>query len=174
MLLAEARKAVAPHLPAPDLDVQYIQANLSDPDWTEALPQSNFNGLLAFAALHHIPGSEVRLALLTQLRGLLPTGGLFIHSEWQFMNSPRWQKRILPWSKVKLADADLDPRRYPPRLAATSSPDRWNKSGLRYVHHFNRAELTDLATASGFNIQTEFESDGKEGNLGLYQIWQAV
>jgi SAM-dependent methyltransferase len=173
VLLAEARRAVAPHLPAPGLEVQYVQADLGDPGWTESLPQAQFDGLLAFAALHHIPGSQARLALLKQVRSLLPAGGLFIHSEWQFMNSPRWQKRILPWSKVDLSDADLDPGdtlldwRH-------SLPGQMEQVGLRYVHHFTRTELTELAASSGFTIHSEFESDGKEGNLGLYQVWQAV
>jgi tRNA (uracil-5-)-methyltransferase TRM9 len=173
VLLAEARKAVAPHLPAPGLDVQYLQADLGDPNWTEVLLQAHYDGLLAFAALHHIPGSEARLALLKQIRSLLPTGGLFIHSEWQFMNSPRWQKRILPWSKVDIADTDLDPG---DTLLDWRHilPGQVEQIGLRYVHHFNRPELADLAANSGFNIHAEFESDGKEGNLGLYQVWQAV
>ncbi len=150
VLLEEARKAVAPLLPAPGLDVKYLQADLGDPHWTEALPRTAFDGLLAFAALHHIPDSQARLALLKQVRGLLPTGGLFIHSEWQFMNSPRWRKRILPWSKVNLADADLDPG---DTLLDWRHilPGQVEQVGLRYVHHFNRAELTELAANSGFD-----------------------
>lgn len=173
VLLEEARSAVAPQLPIPGLDVSYVQADLGDPRWTETLPHTAFDGLLAFAALHHIPDSQARLALLKQIRSLLSTGSIFIHSEWQFMNSPRWLKRILPWSKVDLNDADLDPG---DTLLDWRHilPGQVEQVGLRYVHHFNREELADLAANSGFEIQTEFESDGKEGNLGLYQIWQAV
>ena len=89
------------------------------------------------------------------------------------MNSPRWRKRILPWSKVNLADADLDPG---DTLLDWRHilPGQVEQVGLRYVHHLNRAELTNLAANSGFDIQMEFESDGKEGNLALYQIWRAI
>lgn len=173
VLLAEARKTIAPHLPAPGLDMQYLQADLGDPHWTENLPRTQFDGVLAFAALHHIPGSQARMALLQEVRRLLQPGGLFIHSEWQFMNSKRWQKRVLPWSTVGLTEEAVEPGdtlldwRH-------SLPGQQERVGLRYVHLFSRRELTELAAGSGFSLQTEFESDGKEGNLGLYQVWRAI
>jgi tRNA (uracil-5-)-methyltransferase TRM9 len=43
--------------------------------------------------------------------------------------------------------------------------------GLRYVHIFSESELSDLAATSGFDVSEKFYSDGKEGNLGLYQTW---
>ena len=43
--------------------------------------------------------------------------------------------------------------------------------GLRYVHIFNANELAGLAEQSGFRVVDQFYSDGKEGNLGLYQTW---
>ncbi len=47
-------------------------------------------------------------------------------------------------------------------------------NGLRYVHHFDQKELDELARASNFQIVDMFSSDGKEGNLGLYQAWKPV
>jgi hypothetical protein len=44
--------------------------------------------------------------------------------------------------------------------------------GLRYVHLFGRAELADLASAGGFELDEEFVSDGEGGKLGLYQSWK--
>jgi len=173
VLLAEARKAVAQHLPAPDLTVTYHQVDLGNHRWTAALPDKQYDGIFAFAALHHIPDTAARLALLRQVRSLLSPGGTFIHSEWQFMNSPRWRKRILPWSTADIPEDDLDPG---DTLLDWRHilPGQKEQVGLRYVHHFNRAELANLAANSGFDIQMEFDSDGKEGNLALYQIWQAV
>ncbi|MGB9586464.1 MAG: class I SAM-dependent methyltransferase, partial [Anaerolineales bacterium] len=49
----------------------------------------------------------------------------------------------------------------------------WREGGLgfRYVHHFTKEELKRLAEETGFEIIQSFYSDGKEGNLGLYQVW---
>jgi len=46
--------------------------------------------------------------------------------------------------------------------------------GLRYVHLFTREELADLASQTGFSIESEFESDGEGGRLGLYQAWRKI
>lgn len=173
VLLAEARQTVAPYLPLPGLDVQYQQADLGDPHWVDALPLPLFDGVLAFAALHHIPGSQARLALLQQVRRLLQRGSLFIHSEWQFANSERWRKRILPWNAAGLSETAVEPG---DTLLDWRHvlPGQTGQVGLRYVHLFSRTELAELAAATGFTISQEFESDGKEGNLGLYQIWEAL
>ncbi len=34
-------------------------------------------------------------------------------------------------------------------------------------------ELTEIARVSGFSVSSSYYSDGKEGNLGLYQRWLA-
>jgi hypothetical protein len=53
-------------------------------------------------------------------------------------------------------------------------PGQAEQAGLRYVHLFSRPELAGLAAQSGFAIEQEFESDGKGGRLGLYQVWRAM
>jgi redox-sensitive bicupin YhaK (pirin superfamily) len=52
----------------------------------------------------------------------------------------------------------------------------WRRGGegLRYVHHFDEAELNAMATASGFQVREMFRSDGENGQLGLYQIWEVT
>ena len=44
-------------------------------------------------------------------------------------------------------------------------------AALRYVHAFSEEEMQRLAGKSGFQIRESWSSDGKEGNLGLYQVW---
>jgi hypothetical protein len=48
---------------------------------------------------------------------------------------------------------------------------RQGGSGLRYVHHFDEAELSALAATTGFRVLETFYSDGEGGRLGLYQVW---
>ncbi len=90
---------------------------------------------------------------------------LFIFSNWQFLNSPRWIARIQPWERVELTASDLDSHDY-------LLDWRRGGEGLRYVHHFSEAELAALAKETGFEVLETFVSDGAEGNLGLYQIWR--
>jgi tRNA (uracil-5-)-methyltransferase TRM9 len=144
---------------------QFIQADLAAADWEAALPGSSYEHVLAFAVLHHLPGAELRLQTLHKVRRLLSSGGRFVHSEWQFLNSPRMSARLQPWEAIGLEPSLVDPGDY-------LLDWRHGGSGLRYVHLFDPDELADLAENTGFQITETFLSDGKGGNLGLYQVWE--
>lgn len=172
-LLQEAQNNLS-GISAPGLHVRFIAANLSEHDWmTKIKPPEQWDGILAFAVLHHLPGNILRRQLLHQVRVLLKPGGWFIHSEWQFHHSPRLLGRVLPWQTIGLTPNDVEDGDYLLDWRHTL-PGQSAKRGLRYVHLFNRQELKALASESGFQIIEEFESDGEGGKLGLYQLWQAV
>jgi len=158
--------------PAHDaLEVNYVRADLLDPQWPALVRRDRLTGVLAFASLHHLPGNSNRLNLIQQVHRLLMPGGIFVHSNWQFHNSPKMMSRVQPWSRVGLEDADVEEG--DTLLDWRHTPgDQAGERGLRYVHLFQRSELADLARQSGFTITHEFESDGKGGNLALYQVWK--
>lgn len=151
----------------------FLHTDLSSPSWPAALPFSHFDIVLAFSVLHHLPGRDLRLTVLRQIHDLLAPEGVFIHSEWQFQNSPRLAARIQPWERIDLSDEDVDPNDalLDWRRTGKTRPAR-NTPGLRYVHQFSEAELASLAAEAGFRILETFYSDGAEGNLGLYQFWK--
>lgn len=169
-LLDEARAAVRGLEGAER--VEFRLANLLDPGWTAGL-RGPFRGALSFAVFHHLPSVELRLRVLGETRALLAPGGWFVHSEWQFQNSPKLMARRQPWEAVGLNAEALEPgdTLLDWRFALPGQPEQ---VGLRYVHLFTRDELDDLARRAGFRVLETFESDGQGGRLGLYQIWQAV
>jgi len=123
--------------------------------------------ITAFAVLHHVPSTELRLGILRMVRQLLKEDGLFIHSNWQFLNSEKLKARIQPWDAAAVPGSKVD--------AGDHLLDwRSGGKGLRYVHHFDEKELDELARASHFQIVDTFYSDGDKGNLGLYQVWKPV
>jgi SAM-dependent methyltransferase len=148
-----------------DFQVIFLEIDISNTHWHEEIPHLPYNFVFAFAVLHHLPGYPMRLNTLCQVHKILNLDGYFIHSEWQFLNSPRLRKRILPWETIGLSVNLVDTGDY---LLD------WKQGGygLRYVHHFAESELTQLADESGFHIDHTFLSDGKGHNLGLYQIWK--
>ena len=121
--------------------------------------------ITAFAVLHHIPSTEIRLEILRTVRDLLADHGRLILSNWQFLNSEKLKARIKPWEKVAIPGSDVDAGDY-------LLDWRSGGEGLRYVHHFSESELSALAQETGFIISETFSSDGETGNLGLYQIWE--
>ena len=143
----------------------FLQADLSSEDWDAPLVSKQVDLAVAFAVLHHLPGDELRLQVLRKVRILLSSGGRFIHSEWQFLNSPRLKGRIQPWDSLGLSTADVDPGDY-------LLDWRQGGTGLRYVHHFSENELKQLAARAGFTIVESFLCDGENSRLGLYQTWQ--
>ena len=143
---------------------RFVQADLSSPDWDAAVTGNLYDAVLLFAVLHHIPGIELRQQVLCKVKALLAPNGRFVHSEWQFLNSPRLVSRIQPWEAIGLSQSDVDPGDY-------LLDWRQGGQGLRYVHHFSEDELRGLAEAAGFEVKESFLSDGENGRLGLYQVW---
>jgi SAM-dependent methyltransferase len=152
-----------------DAPATFVRADLTSADWDKKIVASldqPFDLVTAFATLHHIPGQEMRLNIMQKVHALLRTGGKFIHSEWQFMNSERLKNRIQPWEDAGLSPEEVDPGDY-------LLDWRGGGHGLRYVHHFYEADLEALAEASQFRVRQTFRSDGTNRRLGLYQVWEA-
>jgi SAM-dependent methyltransferase len=133
----------------------------------QLLVNGDWSAVTAFAVLHHIPSTKLRLDVLRVVYQLLKKDGLFIHSNWQFLNSEKLRARVQPWQAISLSKSDVDRGDY-------LLDWRSGGNGLRYVHHFDEGELKELASASNFSVIDTFYSDGETGNLGLYQIWQPV
>lgn len=148
-----------------DAPATFLRADLTAPDWDKSLITNRYSLITSFATLHHIPGAETRLNILSKVHALLHPGGRFIHSEWQFLNSDKLRGRIQSWAEIGLTEADVDP-------GDTLLDWRGGGRGLRYVHHFSEAELDSLAAATGFRVREAFYSDGENGRLGLYQVWE--
>lgn len=152
----------------------FIQADISTPNWDEGLISAGttafgagFDRILAFAVLHHLPGDDLRRQILHKVRRLISQNGYLIHSEWQFLNSPRLLKRIQSWETIGISEQQVD--------AGDYLLD-WRRGGysLRYVHSFTLPELTCLAAETGFIILETFLSDGENSRLGLYQVWAPI
>ncbi len=153
------------HTPS-GLDVRFVQADLTTPEWVNAVAEAApYDVVLAFAVLHHLPGADLRQRLVRQIAALLRPGGRFLHAHWQFLNSPRLRKRIQPWQRLGLHPEQVDPGDY-------LLDWRHGGTGLRYVHHFSPEELHALAQHAGFQVMAQFLSDGEGGRLGLYQVWE--
>jgi 2-polyprenyl-3-methyl-5-hydroxy-6-metoxy-1,4-benzoquinol methylase len=151
----------------PGKEIQFYELNLVLSSWEDILPAAPYPLITCFAALHHIPGDRERLRVVKNIRKHISDDGSFILSNWHFLRSERFKDRILPWSTVDMGDDEVDEGDY-------LLDWRRGGKGVRYVHHFSPEELSDLAQQGGFTIKESFYSDGKEGDLSLYQAWEPV
>jgi hypothetical protein len=92
-------------------------------------------------------------------------------SVWQLQNSLRLLPRVKPWEivgiphrEVEQGDVLMDWR--------AGLEEKSMEPALRYVHIFSETEMQELAAEAGFTIAETFYSDGREGNLALYQVWR--
>ncbi|HEY9122451.1 MAG TPA: class I SAM-dependent methyltransferase [Brevefilum sp.] len=143
----------------------FMPFDLADREWHQSLPGNSYDWLACFAVLHHIPGEELRTQTGRNFASLVPNTGRVALSVWQWQNSPRLKKRVVPWSTVNVDPEDLDE-------GDVLLDWRAGKTiGYRYVHTFTEDSLSILAKEAGFKVIESFYSDGKEGDLALYQIW---
>jgi 2-polyprenyl-3-methyl-5-hydroxy-6-metoxy-1,4-benzoquinol methylase len=151
------------------LSAKFIQADLTKLATAkeQLLESGNWSVVLAFAMLHHIPSHERRVEILRVVKQLLSRDGLFVHSNWQFLNSEKLKSRIQSWGAVNLSSSDVDSGDY-------LLDWRSGGQGLRYVHHFEEQELNELARSCHFLVVDTFYSDGEGANLGLYQVWKPL
>ncbi len=155
------------HREALAFPVRFLQADIAELSMMRGgLPVAGrWSWITAFAVLHHLPGASLRLALLRNVHDLLEEDGVFVHSHWQFLSSPRLKARIQSWQSAALQPEELDANDY-------LMDWKLGRRGLRYVHHFNEAELSELARLSGFEVVETFYSDGENKRLSLYQVWK--
>jgi 2-polyprenyl-3-methyl-5-hydroxy-6-metoxy-1,4-benzoquinol methylase len=143
----------------------FMSLDLADPNWHQSLPGNSYDWLACFAVLHHIPGEELRTQTARNFSSLVSNTGQVTLSVWQWQNSPRLKKRVVPWSTVNIDPKNLDD-------GDILLDWRAGKTiGYRYVHTFSEDSLFILAKKAGFKVIESFYSDGKEGNLALYQLW---
>ncbi len=147
-------------------EITFRWADLAVPDWPNQINRENYDWLVSFAVLHHIPGENLRQKTIANFRKLIKPDGRVAVSVWQWQNSARLRKRVLPWSAVGIDPEEVDEGDVLLDWRAGDIP------GIRYVHTFSDESLTKLAREAGFKVAEVFYSDGKSGDLALYQVWK--
>lgn len=143
--------------------------NLGATPWPIQKNGQKYDLVVSFATLHHIPGLALQNQFFENAAECLVDGGQLIISCWQPLNSPRLRARVLDWAITDINPSELSEGDLLLDWRADENPD---KQRLRYVHQFTPQALESLGTSVGLALQKTFFSDGKEGKLGLYQIWQ--
>ncbi len=153
-LLAFARTALEP---LAGVETVLDQADvLRDP-----LPAQQYDLVVLFGLLHHMPGHERRQRLVAEAAARAAEGGLLVFACWRFLDIPRLRERVVPWPPdmaVEPGDHLLDWRR--------------GERALRYCHHVDDDEQAALAAASGLALIESYRADGEGGRANSYTILQ--
>jgi SAM-dependent methyltransferase len=134
----------------------------------QALPeQHGFDTVACFAVIHHFPVDPHLNRFFEFATRNLTMGGKYYLSTWQVKNNIRLSTRIQPWSVLEINLQGLSEN----DLLLDWRADPNQPLHYRYVHHYNSQTLIEAGLSAGLKLEEEFLSDGKEGDLALYQVW---
>jgi hypothetical protein len=117
--------------------------------------------------IHHFPVDPYLVRFFEFVEKNLVPNGRFLLSTWQVKNSQRLCDRIQPWSVLGVNHQELSED----DLLLDWRADPNQPPHYRYVHHYDAETLIKAGLSTGLKLENEFYSDGKEGDLALYQVW---
>jgi len=134
------------------------------------LPEGPFDLVVLMGVMHHVPGSDWRLALLRAASARLASDGILALATWQFALRDRFEKRRVEWSSLApVLDRPIDESRL-------EGGDRLLRFGddpsapPRYCHQVADPEFESWPDALGMEALAEFRADGAEGDLNRYLV----
>lgn len=166
-LLDLAQKALEPTKLKYTLQKVDIVARLLDNTLEQDL-DNDYDIIVVFGLLHHIPSENLRQKLISILSSKLQKGGLFIISSWQFAKLPRFSERFIDPKVIHIDQTDLE---------KNDHILDWHRGHVayRYCHHADENELQQLIiNTHNLKIIDSFYADGKTHQLNCYAIAERV
>jgi 2-polyprenyl-3-methyl-5-hydroxy-6-metoxy-1,4-benzoquinol methylase len=119
--------------------------------------------IVLFGVLHHIPTYEFRKKVIQTLSDKLSPNGIFVCTLWRFVDDLQLEKKRVDLDKGNVVAKDLDKNDY---LIS------WQRetTSFRYCHYTDEKEEVKLIDASGLDLASSFESDGREGKGNKYLV----
>ena len=125
------------------------------------LPDGEYDLVVLFGVIHHVPGTEQRRAFMQHLAERVKPNGYLAFAAWRFYEQARFKNRIVAWDdglEVEPHDYLLDWRR--------------GERALRYCHYVDDAEHADLIQATGLDLIADYRADGSTNDLNRYSVLQ--
>jgi len=142
-------------------------------DFLEAPLPGEFDLVVLFGVLHHIPGRENRRGLLTRLSALLAPGGILAFSVWRFDRYPRFQRKIVPWDEFRartgigLDVGDLEPGDR--ILTWGGAPPAY-----RFCHAMSEEEEGEVASALPLELVAKFDAGAEPNRYCVFRYPQTA
>lgn len=125
--------------------------------------QNNFDLIVAFGVVHHIPSIELRVLFFKSIKNHLEVNGITAITLWNFMEIARMQKKQSAFTDPKINSDELEPNDF---LLS------WNRGSraYRYCHYSDQHEQQELINSSGLTLFEKYQADGKEGVGNTYLV----
>lgn len=120
-----------------------------------ALADFDFDYVFCIAVLHHLPGADLRLQALRQLKNKIKTDGKIILSAWNMWPQKKYQQMIRKFALLKIFGRNkMD---FGDVLFDWRAPS--SQMSKRYYHAFYFSELKKLAKKAGLIIKESFKDE---------------
>ena len=120
----------------------------------DKLPEKDFNYVFCAAVLHHLPGEDLRVRALEQMKNKLKPGGKIILTVWNLWNQKKFRKLILKYTLLKIvgkAKFDFGDILFDWKNA------KGEKISRRYYHAFTGHGLEKLAGKTDLKIEKLYQ-----------------
>ena len=116
----------------------------------DKLPEKNFDYIYSIAVLHHLPGEDLRIEALKQMKNKIKPGGKIIITVWNLWNQKKFRKiifkygllKIIGKNKMNIGDILFDWKN-----------NRGEEISRRYYHAFTSGELRKITKEAGLKIE---------------------
>lgn len=120
------------------------------------LKEHNFDYVFCIAVIHHLPGKELRLEALKQLKSKVKPGGTIVITVWNLWRQKKYRRLILKFWLLKLLKKN--------QMDFGDIIFNWkNADGQataeRYYHAFTKRDLTKLIKKSDLLIDKFYQDD---------------
>lgn len=114
------------------------------------IPQINFDWVFCIAVLHHLPGKDLRIQALKQLRNKVADNGKIIITVWNLWSQPKFRNLIFKYFFLKILKRN--------KMDAGDIIFEWKKptgEGIseRYYHAFTKFGLRSIVKKTGLKIE---------------------
>jgi SAM-dependent methyltransferase len=119
------------------------------------LPDFDFDYVFCIAVLHHLPGANLRLQALRQLRNKVKPGGKIILTVWNMWPQEKYRKMLWKFALLKIIG------RYKADFGDVLFDWRAPNSQMskRYYHAFTSKEVEKLAKKAAFKVEKIFKDN---------------
>jgi alkylated DNA repair protein alkB family protein 8 len=116
----------------------------------DKLPEKDFDYVFCLAVLHHLPGQELRIEALKQMKSKLKPGGKLVVTVWNLWARAKFRKLILKFSWQKLFgknQMDLGD------ILFSWKNSQGQEVSQRYYHAFTKGALKEISLAAGLKME---------------------
>lgn len=140
-----------------------IVSELQQNTLIEKLNGQQYDLIVGFGLMHHIPSQELRVTFLQQLLACTQANGATILSFWQFAE------------RITKNTTTIDPTLFALKKEQLEYSDfllGWHNDtkSPRYCHSFSTEEAAELVKQAGWKVNQSLLADGKNNSANLYLV----